>query len=89
MDSASQVHIPDDDPDISLYFQKGSIACPKGLDPKKVIWSLEDARADPLIGMRSANPGRPNMQKVIRKLDGSCLTDSEYCAILSMGKDVI
>lgn len=65
MNSISQVETPDDGANMDFNFEKNSIVYPKGLDPKKLIWSLEDAQQDPLIGMTDANRHQSNMQKAI------------------------
>lgn len=70
-------------------FQKSSAAPPPGIDRKRVIWSIEDARASSLVGMTKANYSRPPMQKAIRHPDGTALTTSEYRTILGLGKEVI
>ncbi|KAH6913246.1 hypothetical protein BKA70DRAFT_1525331 [Coprinopsis sp. MPI-PUGE-AT-0042] len=62
---------------------------PLGMDRKLVIWSIEDARESPLVGMTKANFSRPPMQKAIRHPDGTQLTPSEYRTILGLGKEVI
>lgn len=69
--------------------QRSSAVSPDGIDPALVIWTIEDARTQQGIKEGSPNYSRPNMEKAVRRLDGTPVTSSEWKTIRAFGRQVI
>ncbi len=47
----------------------------------EVLWSLEDCRNDPDVGMSFTNQSRPSMEKAVQCLDGCMISATEWATI--------
>ncbi|KAF8224716.1 hypothetical protein L208DRAFT_1090250, partial [Tricholoma matsutake] len=49
--------------------------------PVEVLWTLDDCRDDPNVGVTEANEARPSIYKAIRHKDGRMISAAEWEAI--------
>ncbi|KAI0062595.1 hypothetical protein BV25DRAFT_1838394 [Artomyces pyxidatus] len=49
--------------------------------PLQVLWTIEDCKTDPAVGLSIGNESRPPMNRAIRHADGTMITPGEYSAI--------
>ncbi|TFK72253.1 hypothetical protein BDN72DRAFT_957420 [Pluteus cervinus] len=57
--------------------------------PPEILWTFEDSKKSPDVPSTVGNTSRPNMSYVIRRSDGTLVTEADYNAILSTSRDLM